>query len=308
MVKDVIKIATVAFNATWGDKERNLNRILGYIDAAASEGANLVVFPEMGLTGYDDEADKPLKEKMQYRLAEEVPGPSSNAVAEKAKELGVYVAFGMPERDPDDPDTLYNAACVCGPEGIIGTYRKIHLPTPEPHWATRGHKPFIFNTPWGPVGLAICYDNYCFPEIERYYAAKGCRLCINCTALAQCHGPAVGPTTLEANVIQNQIFLVSSNLAGKDLYNVFWGGASVMGPSTKFWEVEYYCGRKFTDPDAAENKMYTATVDLSMANRALFEPNPLIDGMTDYRPALYKELMDDLLKDPKFQKDPEYKG
>ena len=47
-------------HAKWGDKETNLNRMLGYIEAAAAEGSNLIVFPEMGLTGYDDEAEKPL--------------------------------------------------------------------------------------------------------------------------------------------------------------------------------------------------------------------------------------------------------
>ena len=70
MVKDVIKVSTVAFNAKWGDKETNLNRMIGFIEAAASEGSNLIVFPEMGLTGYDDEPEKELKDKMQYKLAD----------------------------------------------------------------------------------------------------------------------------------------------------------------------------------------------------------------------------------------------
>ena len=157
-MKDIIKISTVAFNAKWGDKEKNLNRMLGYMEAAAAEGSNLIVFPEMALTGYDDEEDKEKPDKMQSKLAEAVPGPSSNAIADLAKKLNLYVAFGMPERDADDPEKIYNSACVCGPEGIIGTYRKIHLPYPEPHWATRGTRPFIFETPWGPVGVAICYD------------------------------------------------------------------------------------------------------------------------------------------------------
>lgn len=128
MVKDVIKVSTVAFNAKWGDKEKNLNRMKGYIEAAASEGANLIVFPEMALTGYDDEEDKAKPDKMQSKLAEVVPGPSSEAIAELTKKLGVYVAFGMPERDEKDSSIIYNAACVCGPEGVIGAYRKIHLP------------------------------------------------------------------------------------------------------------------------------------------------------------------------------------
>ena len=307
-MKDIIKVSTVSFNAKWGDKATNLNRILGYIDAAASDGADLVVFPEMGLTGYDDEADKPKAEKMQTKLAELVPGPSSEAIAEKTKQYGMYVAFGMPERDADDPATIYNSACVCGPQGVIGAYRKIHLPAPEPHWATRGSEPFIFDTPWGPTGLAICYDTYCFQELMRYYAAKGCRLYVNCTALAKCHGIALGSTTLEAGSITNQIYIVSSNLAGKDLYNVFWGGASIIGPSTNFWEAEYFAGYPFTNPKAIQNKMYTATIDLTLATREKFEPNPLLGGATDFRPAIYKKLYEDLLTDPKFQETPSVQG
>ena len=267
MVKDVIKVSTVAFNAKWGDKETNLNRMIGFIEAAASEGSNLIVFPEMGLTGYDDEPEKELKDKMQYKLAETVPGPSSEKIAEVTRKLGAYVAFGLPERDKEKEDVIYNAACVCGPEGVVGSYHKIHLPSPEPHWATRGDKPFIFDTPWGPVGLAICYDSYCFQELMRYYAAKGCRLYINCTALAKCHGIALGSTTLEAAVITNQIYIVSANLAGTDKYNVFWGGSSIIGPSTNFWEAEYFAGYPFTDPRAIQNKMYTATIDLTLASR-----------------------------------------
>ena len=50
-MKDIIKVSTVAFNAKWGDKDTNLSRMLGYMEAAAAEGSNLVVFPEMALTG-----------------------------------------------------------------------------------------------------------------------------------------------------------------------------------------------------------------------------------------------------------------
>ena len=49
-MKDVIKVSTVAFNAKWGEKERNLNRMAGYIETAASEGSNIIIFPEMGLS------------------------------------------------------------------------------------------------------------------------------------------------------------------------------------------------------------------------------------------------------------------
>ena len=302
MKKDIITVSTVTFNATRGDKAKNLNRIKGYIEAAAKKGSEFVVFPEMALTGYDDEEEKPKAEKMQSKEAELIPGPSSLEVGELTKKLGIYAVFGMPERDPDDPSVIYNALAICGPEGLIRSYRKMHLPYPEPHWATRGDKPCVIDTEWGPIGISICYDSYCFPEMIRYEGAKGARMHINCTALAKCHGIALGTTTLEAHVITNQMYIVSSNLGGKDLYNEFWGGSSIMGPSRNFWEVHYYAGHKFTDPLAIECDMYTATIDLTLAGRDIFRANPLIDGATDYRPDKYIEMCKDILDDPAFGK------
>lgn len=301
-MKDIITVSTVTFRPIWGDKASNLKRIKEYIEAAARKGSNLVILPEMSLTGYDDEADKQLKEKMQYELAETIPGPSTNEVAELTKELGVYAIFGMPARDEKDPDVIYNALAIFSPEGLVGSYHKMHLPAPEPNWAKRGDKPFILDTEWGPIGCAICYDNYAFPELTRYYASKGCRLLTNSTALAHCHGPYFGSATLEASAIQNGIYIASANLGGLDVDNYFWGGSSIMGPTRKHeWGVYYYAGRKFTDEDAPEIEMFTATIDLSLASRFPFKYNPSVDG-TDWRPDKYIELFQDALNNPEYGK------
>lgn len=302
-MKNVMKISTVSFNAKWGKKALNLQRILDYIEIAAGEGSNLIVFPELALTGYDDKKEQPKEQKMQVVEAETVPGPSSQRIAEAAKQFGIYVVFGLPERDPDQPGIIYNSACVCGPEGILGTYRKIHLAYPEPHWAVRGNRPFLFHTPWGPIGVGICYDTYCFPELIRYYSAKGCRVYINVSAHAKCHGIELGNASLTAACVVNHCYIVTSNLAGKDLYNIFWGGASIIGPSTNFWETEYFAGYPFTDPRAIQNRMYTATVDLSLANLQIFGKDPALGGASDYRPALYKGWMEELLQNPLYQEE-----
>ncbi|EDT75926.1 carbon-nitrogen hydrolase family protein [Clostridium butyricum] len=267
MNKDIINLSLVTFNAVWGDKEKNLNRILGYIECAARKGSHFVVFPEMSLTGYGDEGEKEKKDKMQSLLAETIPGPSTDKVAEACKKYDIYVVFGMPERDSDDSSIIYNALAIFSPEGLVGSYRKMHLPAPEPNWATRGDKPFILETPWGPIGYAICYDSYCFPELMRYYASKGCRLYINSTALAKCHGKCLGTSTLEAAVIREGIYIASANLGGLDVDNYFWGGSSIIGPSRKTWEPYYYAGHKFTDEVADESEMFSATIDLSLATR-----------------------------------------
>ena len=216
-MKDICTISVVTFHPVWGDKASNLRRIEEYIECAYRKGSQIVIFPEMSLTGYDDEADKPFKEKMQYKLAETVPGPSTLEVAELTKKLGMYVIFGMPIRDDKNPDIIYNGLAIFSPKGLEGAYHKMHLPSPEPNWATRGDKPFILHSEWGPIGCAICYDNYAFPELTRYYVAKGCRLLINSTALAKCHGPYFGSPTLEASVIQNGIYIASANIGGLDV-------------------------------------------------------------------------------------------
>lgn len=301
MYKDVCTVSVVTFHALWGEKAANLNRIKGYIECAAKRGSDIVVLPEMSLTGYDVEIDKSTAEKMQGRLAETIPGPATDEIAALTKQYGIYAFVGMPERDPDSPGVFYNAVAAFSPEGLVGRYRKMHLPTPEPHWATRGDKPLIVDTPWGPVGCGICYDCYSFPELTRYYAAKGCRLYINSTALAHCHGKTYGSTTLEASVIQSGIYIASANLGGLDVENYFWGGSSIIGPSRKTWEAYYYAGRAFNAPDADESEMFTATIDLALADRASFRHNPLVNG-TDWRPDKYVEMLQDVLADSNYGK------
>lgn len=135
----------------------------------------------------------------------------------------------------------------------------------------------------------------------RYYASKGCRLYINSTALAKCHGKSLGTTTLEAAVIREDIYIASANLGGLDVYNYFWGGSSIIGPSRKTWEPYYYAGHKFTDEIADESEMFTATIDLSLATRFLFKYNPSVNG-TDWRPDKYIGMFEDIINDSQYGK------
>ncbi len=133
----------------------------------------------------------------------------------------------------------------------------------------------IFDTPWGPVGLCICYDTYCFPEMSRYFAAMGCRMQINCTAYAKCHGDFIARSTTES-------------YAGID---------EIVGPSLKYggFGIDYYAGYPFADPAGYVNTMYTATLDLAMSAKKIFNSNPGIGGMTDYRPSLYIKMLEKVL-------------
>lgn len=294
-MEDIVTVAAVNFRSKWGDKADNLHRMKGYIRTAAKQGADIILFPETALTGYsvkDDTSD------MQRKNAETVPGPSTLELSLLTQEFGVYVVLGMPERDAVHPDVIYNSAAVIGPDGVIGAYRKIHPAGKESLWATKGSEPMLFDTPWGPVGIGICYDSYCFPELVRYYTALGSRLYLNPTAVSKTEGwQDFYYTTLRSRVIENGTFVVSSNLVGPELDVVFPGGSLIAGPSNPL-------GAEFkAEPVENKEAIVAATLDLSQTDNQLsammFGENPLT-GAPDWRPDIYKRMLAEVTKSGKW--------
>lgn len=299
-MKDVMNLAVVNFKPVWGNKEANLNRMLGYIESAAKRGADMIVMPEVCLTGYDDLYDVERSEKMQTKLAEEIPGPSTEKVCEYAKEYNIIVVFGMPERD-HATGRVFNTAVIIGPEGVIDAYRKIHLPNREPDWADRGDRPVVFDTPWGKVGIGICYDVYNFPELIAYAAAKGARLFLNPTAIGWgVSSGRVFRTKTESDCLRSNIYIASANLVGKDLYYEFTGCSHIMGPVGKHGDVCYYAGHPFGDPEGEVPGMFIGTIDLALVDyqsintfKNLYHTNP-VTNTTDWRPDLYARMFAEL--------------
>ena len=115
-----IRIAAAQMDVKLTDREGNLSRMLAKLEAAAAQGAALVVFPECALPGYCFES---LEEARPY--AETVPGPATKAFAAACKKLNVHAVFGMLEADGQK---IFNACVLVGPNGVVGTYRKVHLP------------------------------------------------------------------------------------------------------------------------------------------------------------------------------------
>src|SRR5256885_17137343 len=118
----LITVAVAQIDITFADGERNLSRMIEVLEETAAKGAKLTVFPEAALTGYCFDSLDQAKPH-----AEPIPGPSTKRLTGVCRELGVFAVYGLLEADGD---RLFNACALVGPEGAVGSYRKIHLPFP----------------------------------------------------------------------------------------------------------------------------------------------------------------------------------
>ncbi|MBI2861032.1 MAG: carbon-nitrogen hydrolase family protein [Chloroflexi bacterium] len=241
-MEDKVSIACVTFSTVWGDKAANLKKMKRYIEDAADKGNDIILFPELSLTGY--ECGEDVREggcSMHHKLAETIPGPSTGEIAEIARKKGVYVVLGMPERDADDPETRYISAAVVGPEGVLGAYRKIHLMRPpftESTCFTSGDSLPVFPTRFGPVGVQICFDFWTFPMLSRVLMLKGARIILNATASPS--GPGKETFMVQqtcARGVENMVYTASANLTGKDRTKSFYGHSTIAGRGWKVTEI-----------------------------------------------------------------------
>ncbi len=226
--KETIRIALAQISCKLGDKAENIRKIKSKVTKAKRQGAQLVIFPELSLTGY-------MMRDRVYEHAETIPGHSTSVLEELAKKTQTYIIFGMPERSEKTQTTIYNAAVLVGPEGFIGKYRKMYLPThsvfEEKRYFRPGYQAAAFETELGKIGLSICYDIF-FPEICRLTRLKGAQLLVCISA-----SPATRRTFFEtltiARAIENTAFLAYVNLVGIEDGLQFWGGSRLIGPNGK---------------------------------------------------------------------------
>jgi len=270
-----VNIALSQISCKIGDKKHNLNKIKKQIRQAKQNGANLIIFPELALTGYT------LRDTV-YELAEPIPGPSTNLLTEVAKKENIHIVFGMVEQSEKASGVLYNTAVLLSPKGIVGKYQKMHLPThsifEEKRYFRPGYKSPLFETDIGKLGLIICYDVF-FPEIVRLLRLKGAELIICISA-----SPAVRRKFFEiltvARAMENTVFLAYVNLVGIEDGLQFWGGSRLISPNGSI-----ISQAKYDDEDLVTEKI--SYVDLKRTE--IFVPT-----LRDLRPELFDSLKEQL--------------
>jgi predicted amidohydrolase len=221
-VQDRVTLAAANFTPVHGQAKATVEKMASVVEEAAAQGVDLVVFPENALLGCEScEACRVLGGPCDdcIESAQTVPGPATEAIARLARDHDLYVVFGLPERDARDRKRLYNAAAVVGPDGVLGSYRKVHLG--EPPWVTEGitFTPGtalpLFPTRFGLLGVQICYDFWFNPELTRILALKGARLVAVPVGSFEAPGRPEGMrATVLARAQENLIHVVVSNAVG----------------------------------------------------------------------------------------------
>lgn len=159
-------IALVAQDSPVGHKAENLAHAERWVRQAHAQGAQLVVLPELGLTGHAGHPD-------MVREAEPVPdGPCAQALMALARELDLFIAAGIAE---EDKGIHYNTQFVVGPQGYLGKQRKVHLSGDEYFFFRHGTKLPVLDLGFVKLGMIICFDNM-FPELSRCLALDGAEL------------------------------------------------------------------------------------------------------------------------------------
>jgi predicted amidohydrolase len=226
-----VTIGCANFESVPRDKASTLQKMDAVIADAATRGCDLVVFPELALNSWGECTDcAELHQPCPWHRdqAETAAGPACADVVAMAASRGVHVVYGFEELG--DAGAIHNSANVVAPDGLVGTYRKLHLGIPlETDRFTPGDALPVFHTDLGPIGISICYDFYQGPELSRVLALKGARLLVNPTGrsdMPRARDHLEQVTLVRAH--ENLVAAASANRVGDAHGPPRWAGGSVI--------------------------------------------------------------------------------
>ncbi|HYW69852.1 MAG TPA: carbon-nitrogen hydrolase family protein [Pyrinomonadaceae bacterium] len=282
-----INIACAQIDCALGDPQTNLSKIVSSLREAAERDARIVMFPECALTGY---AFDSLSEAVP--VAEPIDGPSSEAIAAACRETGTYAVVGFIEREQEK---FYNTAMLVGPDGVVGGYRKVHLPfIGIDRYLTPGDREFqVFDLPFGKVGVNICYD-ISFPESARVLKLKGAELIALITNWPEAawRSPEFVAGT---RALENHLFYAATDRVGIERGWKFIGRSKIVDCN----------GDTLAEAGAENEELLVAAIDFGEANRnrivnvaGAYE----LDRLGDRRPEMYGPIAQQQPADKKVQR------
>lgn len=274
-----VKIAGVQMDIAFADAVANLEKIHDRLKQTTSAGAELTVFPECTTTGYCFDA---FEEAFEY--SQDLQGNSIKQVCEICADLKTSTVFGFLERS--DGNRLYNSVALVTASGVVGCYRKIHLPfLGVDRFTTSGAcAEAVFAAGDLRVGLNICYDSS-FPEAARSLALAGADL----IALPTNWPPGSGRVAdfiPNARALENNVYYMSVNRVGTERGFEFIGKSKICDPK----------GGVLASADHADEEILYATIDPAEARQKHLIAVPgqhEVHRFNDRRPSTYHLLTQD---------------
>ena len=233
---DTLRVASLQYYIRPVDSfDRFRDQVVSLVETAADYKSRLIVFPEYFtcqlLTLGDTK--QPITEQVR-RLSDQVPR-YRELFCELARQRGVYIVGGsIPVAG--DGDALYNVSHVFAPNGEVGTQAKLHMTRWESEeWlVSPGERLRIFDTEWGKMAVAICYDVE-FPELARVAARQGAEVLVVPSCTDDRHGYLRVRYCAQARCIENQMYVVHSCTVGSlpmvPAVSLNYGQASILTPS-----------------------------------------------------------------------------
>ena len=270
------KIAGVQMDIAFQDSAQNLARMEAKLNETAENGALLTVFPECAVSGYCFES---LDEARPF--AEPIPGPSTEQMVAVCRRLKVFAVFGLLEADGE---RIFNACTLVGPDGVVGNYRKVHLPyLGIDMFTTPGDRPFAVHDAGGlRVGMNICYDG-AFPEAARVMALQGADLIVlptNWPPGSECTSDFV----INARALENHVYYAAVNRVGSERGFRFVGKSKICEPN----------GTVIDEAQHEDEAILYAEVDVERSRNKHLVRVPKkheIDRLADRRPEMYGPIV-----------------
>ena len=219
-----IRIALAVVNCPVAAIEKNLEKVATWSEMAARQGAEVICFPELNVTGY-------VSGKVLAQTALPVPGPETEKLVEIAQASSVVILAGLAESDHQG--RVFATHLVVTPQGLAGVYRKLHIAPPEQALFTPGSHVPLHSLREVMTGIQLCYDAH-FPELSTRMALEGCDLIV--IPHASPRGTAKEKLAswlrhLTARAFDNGVYVAACNQVGTNGYGLeFPGVAVVVGP------------------------------------------------------------------------------
>lgn len=265
-------------SAKYDPRPANLERALQAINTVAGQGAQLLVFGEVYLNGYESGQFTP-----KYAVAEEEDDPFVAPLVEEAARRDVCIIMGATTHKGPFPGDVYNSAIVIGPDGILGVYSKSHVAAflfsgnrvvgEKLYWSPGEALP-VFDTSFGRIGIEICYDIW-FPEVARTLALKGAELIINVSAAIRGFEES-WDHFLFTRALENFIPYLHVSVVGKQKDFELFGGSRLYSPF----------GMVLAEAPRGEEALLTADLDKKLIIEARGQFHPFYNR----NPRLYQEV------------------